>query len=208
MQQERAWRKPMRADAARNIEKVITAALDCFREDGPNVSLKTVADRAGVGPATLFRNFADKDELVLAAVERQLKVKVDPVAEMALENPDAAAGLVEVLSAVMQVANDEYNLLSAVAGRRGLLLGLAGKLIESLGLLLQRGQQQGTLREELQLVDMVRLVAMLIGAGDTVEPGSFAWQRYVALVEDAIRTHRENRPLPPLEPIPGVELPV
>jgi AcrR family transcriptional regulator len=198
----------MRADAARNIEKIITAALDCFREEGPNVSLKTVADKAGVGPATLFRNFADKDELVLAAVERQIKVKVDPVAEMALENPDAAAGLVEVLNAVMQVANDEHNLLSAVAGRRGLLVGLAGKLIESMGVLLQRGQKEGTLREELQLIDMVRLVAMLIGAGDTVEPGSFAWQRYVALVEDAIRTHRESRPLPPLEPIPGVELPL
>jgi AcrR family transcriptional regulator len=208
MQHERAWRKPMRADAARNIDRIITAALDCFREEGPNVSLKTVADRAGVGPATLFRNFADKDELVLAAVERQIKVKVDPIAEMALDNPDAAAGLVEVLSAVMQVANDEHNLLSAVAGRRGLLVGLAGKLIESLGVLLQRGQREGTLREELQLIDMVRLVAMLIGAGDTLEPGSFAWQRYVALVEDAIRTHRENRPLPPLGPIPGVELPL
>lgn len=198
----------MRADAARNIEKIITAALECFREDGPNVSLKSVADRAGVGPATLFRNFADKEELVLAAIERQIKVKVEPVAEDALDNPDAAAGLVEVLSAVMQVANDEHHLLSAVAGRRQLLVGLAGKLIESMGVLLSRGQEQGTLREELRLLDMVRLVAMLIGVGDTVAPGSMAWLRYVALVEDAIRTHREPRPLPPLEAIPEVDLPL
>ena len=198
----------MRADAARNIEKIITAALECFREDGPNVSLKSVADRAGVGPATLFRNFADKEELVLAAIERQIKVKVEPVTEDALDNPDAAAGLVEVLSAVMQVANDEHHLLSAVAGRRQLLVGLAGKLIESMGVLLSRGQEQGTLREELRLLDMVRLVAMLIGVGDTVAPGSMAWLRYVALVEDAIRTHREPRPLPPLEAIPEVDLPL
>lgn len=198
----------MRADAARNIEKIITAALECFREDGPNVSLKSVADRAGVGPATLFRNFADKEELVLAAIERQIKVKVEPVTEEALGNPDAAAGLVEVLSAVMQVANDEHHLLSAVAGRRQLLVGLAGKLIESMGVLLNRGQEQGTLREELRLLDMVRLVAMLIGVGDTVAPGSMAWLRYVALVEDAIRTHREPRPLPPLEAIPEVDLPL
>jgi AcrR family transcriptional regulator len=198
----------MRADAARNIEKIITAALECFREDGPNVSLKSVADRAGVGPATLFRNFADKDELVLAAIERQIRVKVEPVTERALENPDAATGLVEVLSAVMQVANDEHHLLSAVAGRRQLLVGLASKLIESMGILLNRGQEQGTLREELRLLDMVRLVAMLIGVGDTVAPGSTAWLRYVALVEDAIRTHREPRPLPPLEAIPEVDLPL
>lgn len=198
----------MRADAARNIEKIITAALECFREDGPHVSLKLVADRAGVGPATLFRNFADKDELVLAAIERQIKVKVEPVAENALDNPDAAAGLIEVLSAIMQVANDEHHLLSAVAGRRQLLVGLASKLIESMGVLLNRGQEQGTLREELRLLDMVRLVAMLIGVGDTVAPGSMAWLRYVALVEDAIRTRREPRPLPPLEAIPEVDLPL
>jgi AcrR family transcriptional regulator len=198
----------MRADAARNIEKIITAALECFREDGPHVSLKLVADRAGVGPATLFRNFADKEELVLAAIERQIKVKVEPIAESALDNPDAAAGLIEVLSAIMQVANDEHHLLSAVAGRRQLLVGLASKLIESLGVLLSRGQEQGTLREELRLLDMVRLVAMLIGVGDTVAPGSMAWLRYVALVEDAIRTRREPRPLPPLEAIPEVDLPL
>lgn len=198
----------MRADAARNIEKIITAALECFREDGPHVSLKLVADRAGVGPATLFRNFADKEELVLAAIERQIKVKVEPIAETALDNPDAAAGLIEVLSAIMQVANDEHHLLSAVAGRRQLLVGLASKLIESLGVLLSRGQEQGTLREELRLLDMVRLVAMLIGVGDTVAPGSMAWLRYVALVEDAIRTRREPRPLPPLEAIPEVDLPL
>ncbi|WP_138417609.1 TetR/AcrR family transcriptional regulator [Sinomonas gamaensis] len=208
MQYEGAWRKPMRADAARNIEKIITAALECFREDGPHVSLKLVADRAGVGPATLFRNFADKEELVLAAIERQIKVKVEPIAESALDNPDAAAGLIEVLSAIMQVANDEHHLLSAVAGRRQLLVGLASKLIESLGVLLSRGQEQGTLREELRLLDMVRLVAMLIGVGDTVAPGSMAWLRYVALVEDAIRTRREPRPLPPLEAIPEVDLPL
>ncbi|GAB4097993.1 TetR/AcrR family transcriptional regulator [Sinomonas halotolerans] len=204
--QDQAWRRPLRADAARNIEKIISAALECFREEGPNVSLKTVAARAGVGPATLFRNFADKDALVLAAVERRLKAKVDPVAELALENPDAASGLVEVLSAVMQVANEEHHLLAAVAGRRQLLVGIAGKMFESLGILLQRGQAQGTLREELRLLDLVRIVAMLIGVGDTVEPGSTAWRRYVALLEDAIRTHRENRPLPPLEHIPDVDV--
>ena len=60
-------RKPLRADAARNVDKIITAARQCFREFGPEVPLQTIATTAGVGPATLFRNFADKEELVLAA---------------------------------------------------------------------------------------------------------------------------------------------
>ena len=60
--------RPLRADAARNVDKIITAARACFREHGPEVPLQTIAVTAGVGPATLFRNFADKEELVLAAL--------------------------------------------------------------------------------------------------------------------------------------------
>ena len=59
-------RKPLRADAARNVDKIILAARQCFREHGPDVPLQTIAATAGVGPATLFRNFADKEELLAA----------------------------------------------------------------------------------------------------------------------------------------------
>jgi hypothetical protein len=45
---------------------------------------------------------------------------------------------------------------------------------------------------------------MLIGAVDTMEPGSRAWERPVALLEDAIRTERPSRPLPQQTPIPGM----
>ncbi|MFP3481238.1 hypothetical protein SB780_40980, partial [Burkholderia sp. SIMBA_057] len=77
---------------------------------------------AGVGPATLFRNFADKEQLVLAALSRQLRLHVDPVAEAAAQGMDAAEGLINVIDAVVGVASDDANLLGAVAGRRGLLI--------------------------------------------------------------------------------------
>ena len=197
-------RKPLRADAARNVDKIITAARQCFRELGPEVPLQTIATTAGVGPATLFRNFADKEQLVLAALSRQLRLHVDPVVEDALAGMDAAIGLINVIDAVMQVASEDANLLGAVAGRRGLLVGITGRLIDSMGELLRRGQGQGSLRRDISIEDMVRLVAMLIGAVDTMEPGSRAWERPVALLEDAIRTERPSRPLPPQTPIPGM----
>ncbi|WP_284975848.1 TetR/AcrR family transcriptional regulator [Arthrobacter sp. efr-133-TYG-104] len=199
-----AERKPLRADAARNVDKIITAARECFREHGPEVPLQTIAVTAGVGPATLFRNFADKEQLVLAALSRQLRLHVDPVAEAAAQGMDAAEGLINVIDAVVGVASDDANLLGAVAGRRGLLIGITGGIIGSMELLLKRGQSQGTLRRDITIEDMVRLVAMLIGAVDTMEPGSAAWKRPVALVEDAIRTERPARPLPEQTPIPGI----
>jgi len=196
-------RRPLRADAARNVDKIISAARQCFREHGPEVPLQTIAVTAGVGPATLFRNFADKEELVLAALNRELRLHVDPAIDDSLDDPDAAAGLFRVIDAMMRVASEEANLLGAVAGRRGLLAGITGGLIESIAVLLGRGQGQGTLRSDISMTDMIRLLAMLIGAVDTMEPGSDAWRRPVALVEDAIRTERPDRALPPQAPLPG-----
>lgn len=198
-------RKPLRADAARNVDKIINAARECFREYGPDVPLQTIAATAGVGPATLFRNFSDKEQLVLAALNRQLRLTVDPVIDIALAGQDAADGLFRVIDSVMAAASENANLLGAVAGRRDLLTGITGSLIESVGILLGRGQGQGTLRTDISLTDMVRLLAMLIGVVDTMEPGSDAWRRPAALVEDAIRSERPARSLPPQVPMPGMQ---
>jgi AcrR family transcriptional regulator len=199
-------RKPLRADAARNVDKIILAARQCFREHGPDVPLQTIAATAGVGPATLFRNFADKEELVLAALNRQLRESVDPVIVEAVAGMDAAAGLLRVIESIMAAASADANLLGAVAGRRELLTGITGSLMESIGVLLVRGQGQGTLRSDISLTDMFRLLAMLIGVVDTMEPGSDAWRRPVALIEDAIRTERTGRPLPAFVPLPASQL--
>jgi AcrR family transcriptional regulator len=185
------------------VDKIINAARECFRQYGPDVPLQTIAATAGVGPATLFRNFSDKEQLVLAALNRQLRLNVDPVIDVALAGTDAAEGLFRVTDAVMTAASDNANLLGAVAGRRDLLTGITGSLIESVGVLLDRGQDQGTLRVDISLTDMVRLLAMLIGVVDTMEPGSDAWRRPAALVEDAIRAERPARPLPPQVPLPA-----
>lgn len=197
-------RKPLRADAARNVDKIISAARLCFREHGPDVALQTIAATAGVGPATLFRNFSDKEQLVLAALSRQLRINVDPVIDEALADSSAADGLFRVIDAVMGVASEEANLLGAVAGRRGLLTGITGSLIESIAVLLGRGQAQGTLRDDVSMTDVIRLLAMLIGVVDTMEPGSDAWRRPAALVEDALRTERPSRPLPPQSPLSDI----
>jgi len=199
-------RKPLRADAARNVDKIILAARQCFREHGPDVPLQTIALTAGVGPATLFRNFADKEELVLAALNRQLRETVDPVMADALADIDATAGLLRVLEAIMAAASADANLLGAVAGRRELLTGITGSLMDSMSVLLGRGQGQGTLRSDISMTDMFRLLAMLIGVVDTMEPGSDAWRRPLALIEDAIRTERPQRPLPAHVPLPAPQL--
>lgn len=61
---------PLRADAARNRDKVLAAAEKLFREHGPTcVSMDAVAAEAGVGKGTLFRGFGDRAGLVLALLQ-------------------------------------------------------------------------------------------------------------------------------------------
>ena len=63
---------PLRADAARNRDKVLAAAERLFREHGPDcVSMDAVAAEAGVGKGTLFRGFGDRAGLVLALLTEQ-----------------------------------------------------------------------------------------------------------------------------------------
>jgi AcrR family transcriptional regulator len=63
---------PLRADAARNRDKVLAAAEKLFAEYGPScVSMDAVAAEAGVGKGTLFRGFGDRAGLVFALLTEQ-----------------------------------------------------------------------------------------------------------------------------------------
>nr|WP_053657658.1 TetR/AcrR family transcriptional regulator [Streptomyces sp. MMG1121] len=82
-----------RADAVRNRERIVTAAQEMFVEDGPHVPLDDIARRAGVGNATVYRNFPDRDALVREVVCSVMD-RTAEAAELALaETGDAFAAL-------------------------------------------------------------------------------------------------------------------
>jgi AcrR family transcriptional regulator len=58
--------RPMRADARRNYERLLAAAACVFAEQGTNAALDDIAKRAGIGNATLYRHFPDRQDLVQA----------------------------------------------------------------------------------------------------------------------------------------------
>ena len=62
----------LRADAARNRAKLLTAAATLFRDKGVDrVSLDEIVAAAGVGKGTLFRIFGDKSGLAAALLDEQ-----------------------------------------------------------------------------------------------------------------------------------------
>ncbi|MDT9697153.1 helix-turn-helix domain-containing protein [Streptomyces sp. P17] len=82
-----------RADALRNRERIVTAAREMFVEHGPDVPLDEIARRAGVGNATVYRNFPDRDALVREVVCSVMDRTVAAAETALAENGDAFEAL-------------------------------------------------------------------------------------------------------------------
>lgn len=81
----RPTRAPRR-DAARRRDALIAAATECFTTHGYGVPLETIAAAAGVGRATLYRNFPDRASLALAIFSRgadRFEAMLDPALPIA-----------------------------------------------------------------------------------------------------------------------------
>src|SRR3979490_1732149 len=64
--------RPLRADAERNRARLLEAASALFRERGLDVGVAEIAEAAGLGRGTLFRNFASKEDLIAAVVAERM----------------------------------------------------------------------------------------------------------------------------------------
>jgi AcrR family transcriptional regulator len=84
---------PLRADAARNRDKVLAAAEKLFAELGPTcVTMDAVAAEAGVGKGTVFRGFGDRAGLVMALLtEQERRLQEDIIRGPAPLGPGAPA---------------------------------------------------------------------------------------------------------------------
>src|SRR5450759_1004166 len=89
----------LRRDAARNRDKILAAARAAFDEEGVDVGVESIAQRAGVGIGTLYRRFPTK-ELLIEAVVAEVRHAVLSAAEAALENGTPTTGLADFLRAV------------------------------------------------------------------------------------------------------------
>lgn len=77
-----------RADASRNFERIVAAAGELFVERGAEVPLDEIAQRAGVGNATLYRHFASRKELIRVVVLTLMSDLTDLAERVAVEESD------------------------------------------------------------------------------------------------------------------------
>lgn len=191
--------RPLRADAARNAERILRAARDVYAELGPDAPMEAVAVRAGVGERTLYRRFPTKGELARAVIDQSIAETLTPVIERAMRSRNPLRGLTNLIEAAIALGASEHNALTA-ARQGGALTDVSVQLDAALTDLTRRAQAAGLVRADLVADDLPRMVAMLYSVLGTMDPASDGWRRYVALMIDAISTSNPTR-LPRAVPI-------
>jgi AcrR family transcriptional regulator len=188
--------RPLRADAARNAERILRAARDVYGELGAEAPIEAVARRAGVGERTLYRRFPTKSELVRAALDQCIAEDLTPTIEAVRGATDPMEGLAQLIEAAISLGAREHNLLTAARRAGSLTPDVSTALYEALDDLARRGQQAGVVRADLVPADLPRMIAMLHSVLWTMDTDDDGWRRYVVLMLDAISVDR-RRSLPP-----------
>jgi len=192
-------RRP-RKDAARNRAALLVAAQTIYADQGIDVSLEEIARRAGVGIATLYRNFPrGKEQLVSEALVDQVTRYVD-VARRALDLPDPWQGFVTFVEDIcaMQEGDAGFSdVLATVLPGDERVEELRGQANDLAIELMDRAKAAGRLRtdvvgEDLLLLLIANAAVLTVTRRDAPD----ASRRLVAFFLDAVGTSRSRGALP------------
>ncbi|MFE4702240.1 TetR/AcrR family transcriptional regulator [Streptomyces sp. NPDC056738] len=183
--------KPMRADARRNYERLLAEAAVAFAEHGEGASLDDIAKRAGVGSGTLYRHFPTRRALLEAvyvdAIEA-IAVRADEIAAALPPGEALVEWLNELCLGMIQVRGLKALLGSAVADGSSEVLARCGASVKgAAGRLVGAAQREGTLRGDLEPIDVLRLAHGVATASELGSSDGSDIRRYVLLLTEGLR---------------------
>ena len=186
----------LRRDAARNRNKILAAARAAFDEEGVDVGVESIAQRAGVGIGTLYRRFPTKELLIEAVVDEVLHAVLS-AAEAALEDGTPTTGLADFLRAVGWLQFEHAGCLNRLwsSGHDD----VRSQIEAAIRTLVTQAQSAGAVRPELVYEDVIVLFWSLRGvieATSTVSPD--AWLRHLDLLLSALAPDGDLLEHPPL----------
>lgn len=181
----------LRADARSNRDQILAAAQAVFREQGVDVAMKEIADRAGVGVGTLYRRFPDRESLISAASHAYLS----GLAELAATARDAESGAWPTLCRFLRECVDMRLGALASALEQGLhdhirndpnLVAVRATVAEHVFAMTAAAHDAGDLRADVTAADVACLMTLHI----YVPPGELyadAARRVIDIALDGLR---------------------
>lgn len=150
-----------RADAQRNRACILEVAYSAFAND-PDVSLNTIAKRAGVGAGTLYRHFPTREALLLTVYQEELDTLVNSVDRLLAEWPplDAFRLWARELAAQMRVKHGLGEALTGPDARAAIDANYA-PVIDAIGQLLDAAAARGAVRPGIDPSDVLLLLGAL-----------------------------------------------
>jgi AcrR family transcriptional regulator len=193
--------RPLRADAQRNRDKLLSAATAAFAEEGDGVALESVAARAGVGIGTLYRHFPNRDALIVAAYEHEVDSLCAAARDLLASSPaDEALGRwVERFADYIATKRGMGEALrTAVSSSASpVFTDCRGRIVGALRALLAAGVADGSLRSDVDPEDVMRVVNAIWYLPDGPE-----WRatvgRMLHLVIDGLRYGAPDRQPQPM----------
>jgi AcrR family transcriptional regulator len=162
-------KRPLRADAQRNYDRILEVAAEAFAESGAHASLDDIACRAGVGPGTLYRHFPNRECLLAAALDESW-TNLHRYAEELDAEPDAGRALRSWMVAVARHMGGYGGLPESVADalrNRESPLGQSCSLaVDATGMLLARAQEAGVVRADVTSDDLLVIANSLAWAAE------------------------------------------
>ena len=185
--------RKLRADAARNRQRVLAAAAQVFAERGLDVSLDEVAHAAGVGVGTVYRRFPNKEALIDALFEDKVENMV-VLAREAAAFDDPWEGFVHFIEQALEWQMRNRGLRDVLLRSESGCAGAARTreaVTPILATIIERAQRGGKLRPDVVVNDVPMLVTMLGAVSDYVglnDPE--LWRRYMVLILDGLVADR------------------
>ena len=174
--------RPLRADARRNFDALVSAARDAFTEQGTSASLEEIARRAEVGIGTLYRHFPTRDALVEAVYVEEVERVVRDADEIAAHEPWEA--LVLWMRRLSRYVSTKRVLIEGLNRESPVLMNCRSLLWASGRPILERAQRAGVARGDVTIEDAMRLVH---GVSAVAFPTDEDRDRVVGLAIDGLR---------------------
>jgi AcrR family transcriptional regulator len=203
----------LRRDAQANLDRVLAAAAEVFAAQGLDATLADVARHAGVGVGTVYRRFANKDDLIHDVYADRVHA-TESLAEKASKATDVWAGFVSFFEqSILELATDRGlrqlttgGYTESLGWSRGTPPTRLAELLEhnhkTMGVhlirLVRRAKRAGVLRKDFQASDMMVLslsVQAAIDFGGAERPNLY--RRALGFILDGLRpSHDAPTPLP------------
>ncbi len=187
-----------RADAQRNVERLVAAARAAIAELGTEVTAHEIARRAGVGVGTFYRRVESREALVAAVLDELIGDALARADEL-LATADPWTAFCEFAAVFVRMRAGNVAVSEVVVGQCGFAPASAlAALRDRIRALVERAQEAGAMRPDLPWQDVPFLLSS-VATGATslgLRAGDRQWERNLRIVLDGLRT-------PDPGPLPG-----